>query len=154
MSHHRQIPSTTSQNSTSCHLRRSNAIRIKSPNFYILPPSLRQSILSTYVSGNSPKNRQLSSHLSSPDTLINAPSLIEQIKQGVQLNPVRQASAREHNRILQLQQQQQETEQTQQETMAELLARALDKRYLVMQLTDDESDLSSIDTQPEQFESL
>lgn len=124
---------TTSSNV--CHLKRSNAVRIKGRNFGLLPKSLQQSILAIRSTQNQQQPDQ-----QQPEE---SPSLLEQIRQGVQLRSVDIRSDPEirPERL-------NETESGNYESMSEALARALERRHQVMQQTDDEeSELSSIDSQ-------
>lgn len=120
---------TTSKNV--CHLKRSNAVRIKGRNFDLLPKSLQRSILAMRSVQSQPPSQQ-------------QPSFLEEIRQGVQLRSVdiRTDRASRSERLNQVE------SGNEYESMSEALARALERRHQVMQQTDDEdSDLSSIDSQ-------
>lgn len=124
-------------------LKRSNAIRIKSKNL------LYSTTTTSFLKANQrDSNLKLSSSDESTDgSAVQVISLIDQIKQGVNLRPMRSGMRtirRRPGNVL---------APKQPETLAELLRRVLEKRNSVMQLTDDEeSELSSIDSQPEAVE--
>lgn len=116
----------TNQSCKQCYLRRSNAIRIKSRNSKILPLRRRDS-----SPGKSNKNVES--------------NLLDQIKMGVRLQPVKQIPFRRDSGS---------DNTCEQESISVILARVLAARSLAMQQTDDESELSSIDSQPEHYEQL
>lgn len=120
------------------HLRRSNAIRIKSQNHKILPDSLRRAIHDSNFEKKSKKSRLSRCTERITDKL----TLLDQIKQGVRLQPISEISRIPSSK---------HKFDAENETLADLLARVLKKRNLVMQQTDDESDLSSIDSQPDYY---
>lgn len=128
------------------HLKRSNAIRIKTENYNILPASLRRSIVASNISENSKKSRSI-------DCKNDQLTLLDQIKQGIRLHPVNERifpknSLSKHKQTLN----QHRFNDSDNETLSDLLARVLKKRNLVMQQTDDESDQSSIDSQPDHYQ--
>lgn len=118
------------------HLRRSNAIRIKSQNHRILTDSVRRTVLDSNFEKKPKKSRLSRCTERKTDTL----TLLDQIKQGVRLHPISEISRIPSSK---------HKFDAENETLADLLARVLKKRSLVMQQTDDESDLSSIDSQPD-----
>lgn len=142
--HERIPPKLLEQSSVSNsqHLRRSNAIRIKRENYEILPANSRNSIIASNISAKFKKLRSSRSIDCKNDQL----TLLDQIKQGIRLHPVNErilpeGSSNKHKFI-----------DSENETLSDLLARVLEKRNLVMQQTDDESDQSSIDSQPDHYQ--
>lgn len=127
---------------TNCHLRRSNAIRIKTRNLNRdLPSSLQASVCTTRLT-NEEQNKIAKSDGNDPGA-----SMLEQIRRGVRLRRVNQ------ERAVRYEQHQYPLDSVHgEENLSSLLARVLQKRNSVMQLTDDESDLSSINSQPESLD--
>lgn len=127
------------------HFRRSNAIRIKSENYAVLPASLRRSILAFNPCLDQKSKSTRLSRETNHET--DESTLLDQIKRGVRLHPVGKIARRPLTRA-----KQNHINNVEQETLSEILARVLKKRNLVMQQTDDESDQSSIDSQPDHYE--
>lgn len=78
-------------------------------------------------------------------------NIVEQIKRGVRLHPVEKDSKSELSRSSSEQFRRSPSGQNG-ESLSDILARVLKKRNSVMQQTDDESELSSIDSQPDQYD--
>lgn len=131
---------STKHNKSKCHLRRSNAIRIRSRKSRIL-----------FQNSNSSKVQQEAKNENEVHLTV-----LDQIKRGVRLHSIRERSSFELSR-----KSSQEMRRTSlssdrdDENLSTILAKVLEKRNLVMQQTDDESELSSIDSRPEeQYELL
>lgn len=127
------------------HLKRSNAIRIKARNLSVNPIPNR-------IQASSDDNKQINIPTYHTNIVVDEhqTSLLDQIKQGVQLQPVNRSSSRRGKRCIRFAARKQAVNQ--EEALNELLARVLRDRFVVMQHTDDESELSSIDSQPDQYD--
>lgn len=133
--HNSTVTAATIHAKSSCYLRRSNAIRIRSRSYHILSGNSNCYEVQQIVETN-----QNEDHL----------TILDQIKRGVRLHSIR---GRPRNEILRKSSQQikkSPSSDRDDENLAEILAKALKKRNMVMQQTDEESELSSIDSQPEQ----
>lgn len=115
-----------------CHLKRSNAIRIKARNN-------RQNM-------NGSAGPQEEAGPQKREDCSGEETMLEQIKRGVRLRRVGEITGRQHEP------RQDPSTETEDENLSLVLARVLEKRNSVMQLTDDESDLSSIDSQPDSLD--
>lgn len=123
-----------------CHLRRSNAIRIKRRNFnrdFLNSP--RDSL---NVACSLPNEDQNKINVDDP-----CATMLEQIRRGVRLRRVDPERASRYE-----QHQQAPTSADDEDNLSSLLARVLEKRHSVMQQTDDESEMSSINSQPDSLE--
>lgn len=136
------------------HLKRSNAIRLKTRNIDILKLSLKN-FQSTVVKNGL---NNLQENEDEEDDDVEPSTLLEEIKRGVRLHPVSGGlKDRDFKRIrAQLNGESliYEDEHQSDLPLSDILARVLAKRNQVMQQTDDESELSSIDSQPEFYEKV
>lgn len=142
----------TSQSEQRQHLRRSNAIRIKSKNFNILSPNLRQSILTSLHNRNNHHQQNSLHSLTEAQCIFNNQSsefsFLDQIRRGVTLHPTGHLPMHERERLQQSEKVVNCSGYEEQECLADILRRVLADRYRAMQQSDDEeSDLSSIESQ-------
>ena len=88
---HLESSGHTSRRQICQHLRRSNALRIKSNNLQILPDWLQKSLLAIQQRRRqaTTSNGEPSEQLSGQQSGQSAPSLLEQIRRGVRLRPIR-----------------------------------------------------------------
>lgn len=130
---------SSTHNKSNNHLRRSNAIRIRSRSRHILSRNSNCLIVQQVANKNE-------DHL----------TIFDQLKHGVRLHSIRDSpKIEELSRKSSQQIKRAPSSDKDGENLASILARVLEKRNLVMQLTDEESELSSIDSQPEeQYEML
>lgn len=132
-------------------LRRSNAIRIKPAT----KSGQRRRGYEHYCFANCPREKRADCLLADDDD-DEKPSLLDQIRLGVKLHPVGELASpipgkaqdelnnlRAHHGRLK------SAVGDEPESLLDALARVLEKRSLAMQVSDDESDLSSIDSRPE-----
>jgi len=120
-------------------LKRSYALRIKSRSADSPAHSLKQSVIAFQASKSNVSSQPNDSSIGKDVTV----TLLDQIKQGVRLHPVNFKPSPESKEA-----------SDQPTTLAELLAQVLKRRNMVMQQSDDESELSSIESQPEAYESI
>lgn len=127
---------------TNNHLKRSNAIRLKTLDSK-LSRELYKSKL-TNLRGEPNSNNIVLLKEKQVNSTVN---LLNEIKEGVRLHPINRNDKRKIIKEISYDNDKMEYSNKNEPALFDLLALALNKRQLVMQLTDDESELSSIDSQ-------
>lgn len=126
------------------HLKRSNAMRIKSKDLRKMVQISLQKVIQNNQFDLTSSDDDCDDHheentTTDEDDELEELSLLQQIKRGVRLRPISETSSRDKQRRSKI-------EAEQDSSLSAMLIRVLRQRYLAIQQTDDEhSELSSID---------